>query len=47
MLHECAINSHDACWKCCHLTNILLLGYKEVRSLDTDSDGVWAPGISL
>ena len=35
MLDECAVNSHDECWKCCHLTNILLLGYKEVRSQDT------------
>ena len=47
MLHECAINSHVECWKYCHLTNILLLGYKEVRSQDTHSDEVWAPGESL
>ena len=26
MLLECAINSHDECWPCLHLTNILLLG---------------------
>ena len=44
MLLECVINSHDECWQCLHLTNILLLGYKEVRSQDTHSDGVWAPG---
>ena len=44
MLLECAINSHDECWQCLHLTNILLLGYEEVRSQDTHSDGVWAPG---
>ena len=44
MLLECAINSHDGCWQCLHLTNILLLGYKEVRSQDAHPDGVWAPG---
>ena len=44
MLLECAINSNDECWQCLHLTNILLLGYEEVRSQDTHSDGVWAPG---
>ena len=43
MLLECAINSHDECWQCLHLTNILLLGYEEVRSQNTHSDGVWAP----
>ena len=45
MLLECASNSHDGCWQCLHLTNILLLGYKEVISQDIHSDGVWAPGI--
>ena len=40
MLHECAINSHDECWKCCYFTIILLLVYKEVCSQDTHSDGV-------
>ena len=44
MLFEYAINSHDECWRCFPLTNILLLGYEEVRSQDTHSDGVWAPG---
>ena len=43
MLLECATNSHDECWQCLHLTNILLLEYEEVRSQDTHSGGVWAP----
>ena len=47
MLLECAINSHDECWQCLYLTSILLLGYEEVRSQDTHSDGVWAPGILI
>ena len=41
---RCAINSHGGCWQLLHLTNILLLGYEEVRSQDTHSGGVWAPG---
>ena len=41
---ECAINSHDECWQCLHLTNILHLGYEEVRSQDTHFRGVWGPG---
>ena len=44
MLLECVINCNDECWQCLHLTNILLLGYEEVRSQDTHSDGVWTPG---
>ena len=44
MLLECAINSHGECWRCLPLTNILLLGFEEVISQDTHSDGVWAPG---
>ena len=44
MLNECAINSHDECWKCCHLSNILLLGYKEMISHDKYSDEGWTPG---
>ena len=44
ILPECAINSHDECWQCLHSTNILLLGYEEVRSQDTHFGGVWGPG---
>ena len=44
MLLECAINSHDECWQCLHLTNILLLGFEEVRSQDINSGGEWGPG---
>ena len=44
MVLECAINSHDGCWQCLHLNNIVLLGYEEVRSQDIHSDGVWAAG---
>ena len=44
MLPECAINSHDECWQCLHLTNILLLEHEEVRSQDTHSAG--RPGSS-
>ena len=27
ILPECAINSHDECWQCLHVTNIFLRGY--------------------
>ena len=44
MLLECATNSHDECWQCLHSSNILPLGYERVRSQDTYSGRVWAPG---
>ena len=44
MLLECAINSRDECWQCLHPANILPLGYERVRSQDTYSGRVWAPG---
>ena len=44
ILSECAIYSHDECWQCLHLTNILLLGHEELRSQDTHSGGVGGSG---